>query len=104
MNGKDQEGFGMYDVTIHNGERASVSKYYLKPAKSRNNLKSLTEKYVKRILFDGKKAIGVEILSKNKNVEKIYSNKEIISNLSKKKINFNVWYDENTLLWLKMSY
>ena len=78
MNGKDQEGFGMYDVTIHKGERASVSKYYLKPAKSRNNLKILTEKYVKRILFDGKKAIGVEILSKNKKVEKIYSNKEII--------------------------
>ena len=24
--------------------------------------------------------------------------------LKKKKINFNVWYDENTLLWLKMSY
>ena len=42
MNGKDQEGFGMYDVTIHKGERASVSKYYLKPAKSRNNLKILT--------------------------------------------------------------
>ena len=33
MNGKEQEGFGMYDVTIHNGERASVSKYYLNPAK-----------------------------------------------------------------------
>ena len=29
MNGKEQEGFGMYDVTIHKGERASVSKYYL---------------------------------------------------------------------------
>ena len=41
-------------------------------------LGNLTEKYVKRILFDGKKAIGVEILSKNKKVEKIYSNKEII--------------------------
>jgi len=27
----------MYDVTIHKGERASASKYYLKPAKSREN-------------------------------------------------------------------
>ena len=77
MNGEDQEGFGMYDVTIHNGERASVSKYYLKPAKSRKNLKVLTEKFVKKILFDGKKAIGVEVVSKNKS-EKIFSNKEII--------------------------
>ena len=32
MNGEDQEGFGMYDVTIHKGERASASKYYLNPA------------------------------------------------------------------------
>ena len=39
MNGKEQEGFGMFDVTINNGERASVSKYYLNPAKSRKNLK-----------------------------------------------------------------
>ena len=31
MNGEDQEGFGMYDVTIHKGQRASVSKYYLNP-------------------------------------------------------------------------
>ena len=31
--GRYQEGFGMFDVTINNGERASVSKYYLNPAK-----------------------------------------------------------------------
>jgi choline dehydrogenase len=42
MNGKEQEGFGMYDVTIHKGERASVSKYYLNPAKKRKNLKVFT--------------------------------------------------------------
>ena len=36
MNGEDQEGFGMYDVTIHKGQRASASKYYLNPAKRRN--------------------------------------------------------------------
>ena len=38
MNGEYQEGFGMFDTTIHNGERASVSKYYLDPAKKRKNL------------------------------------------------------------------
>ena len=77
MNGKEQEGFGMYDVTIHNGERASVSKYYLNPAKKRKNLKVFTEAYVERIIFDGKKAIGIEVKIKNK-VEKIYANKEVI--------------------------
>lgn len=28
MNGEYQEGFGMFDTTIHNGERASVSKCF----------------------------------------------------------------------------
>ena len=37
MNGKNQEGFGMFDVTINNGERSSVTKYYLNTAKSRKN-------------------------------------------------------------------
>jgi choline dehydrogenase len=35
MNGEYQEGFGMFDTTIHNGERAKWSKYYLNPAKKR---------------------------------------------------------------------
>ena len=43
MNGKYQEGFGMYDVTIDNGERASVSRHYLEPAKKRKNLTIFTD-------------------------------------------------------------
>ena len=62
MNGKDQEGFGMYDVTIHKGERASISKYYLNPAKKRKNLKVFSESFVEKIIFDGKKAIGIEVI------------------------------------------
>jgi choline dehydrogenase len=77
MNGKDQEGFGMYDVTIHNGERASASKYYLNPARKRENLTVFTESFVEKIIFDGKKAVGIEVKIKDK-VEKIYANKEII--------------------------
>ena len=60
MNGKEQEGFGMYDVTIHKGERASVSKYYLNPAKKRKNLKVFTEAFVERIIFDGKKQLELK--------------------------------------------
>ncbi|MDC0215914.1 choline dehydrogenase [Candidatus Pelagibacter sp.] len=77
MNGKDQEGFGMYDVTINKGERASVSKHYLNPAKNRKNLTIFTESFVEKIIFDGKKAIGIEVKIKNK-VEKIFAQKEII--------------------------
>ncbi|MDC0436486.1 choline dehydrogenase [Candidatus Pelagibacter sp.] len=77
MNGKHQEGFGMYDVTINKGERASVSKHYLNPAKNRKNLTIYTDSFVERIIFDGKKAIGIEVKIKNK-VEKVYADKEVI--------------------------
>ena len=77
MNGEDQEGFGMYDVTIHKGERASASKYYLNPVRKRENLKVFTESFVEKIIFEGKKAVGIEVKIKGK-VEKIYANKEII--------------------------
>jgi len=77
MNGKRQEGFGMYDVTIDKGERASVSKHYLNPAKNRKNLTIYTDSFVEKIIFDEKKAIGIEVKIKDK-IEKIFVNKEVI--------------------------
>jgi choline dehydrogenase len=77
MNGKYQEGFGMYDVTIDKGERASVSKHYLNPAKKRKNLTIFTDSFVEKIIFDGKKAIGIEVKIKDK-VKKVFANKEVI--------------------------
>ena len=77
MNGEDQEGFGMYDVTIHKGERASASKYYLNPARKKSNLKVFTESFVEKIIFEGTKAIGIEVNIKGK-INKIFANKEII--------------------------
>ena len=77
MNGKNQEGFGMYDVTINKGERASVSKHYLKPAEKRKNLNIFSNSFVEKIIFDGQKAIGMEVKIKNK-IKKIFANKEVI--------------------------
>jgi len=77
MNGEVQEGFGMFDTTIHKGERASVAKYYLNPAKSRKNLNIFSNSFVEKIMFDGKKAIGIEVKIKNK-IEKVYAKKELI--------------------------
>jgi len=77
MNGKDQEGFGMYDVNINNGQRASASKYYLKSAENRKNLNIFSNSFVERIIFDGQKAIGIEVKIKNK-TEKVFANKEVI--------------------------
>ena len=77
MNGEEQEGFGMFDTTMHQGERAGVSKYYLDPVKNRKNLDILKNSYVEKILFDGKKAIGLQVKIKDK-IQKIYANKEVI--------------------------
>jgi len=77
MNGEHQEGFGMFDTTIHKGQRASISRYYLNPAKKRKNLNIFSNSFVEKIIFDGKKAIGIEVKIKDK-VEKIYAEKEII--------------------------
>ena len=41
MNGEDQEGFGMFDTTMHQGERAGVAKYYLNPVKNRKKLRCI---------------------------------------------------------------
>ena len=77
MNGEDQEGFGMYDVTIHKGERASASKYYLNPVRKKSNLKVFTKSFVEKIIFNGTKAIGIQV-NINGKINKIYANKEII--------------------------
>jgi choline dehydrogenase len=60
MNGYQQEGFGKMDMTIHQGERWSAAKAYLKPVRSRPNLTIETGALSTRILFEGTRAVGVE--------------------------------------------
>ncbi|MFE0753357.1 choline dehydrogenase [Inquilinus sp. NPDC058860] len=60
MNGYQQEGFGKMDMTIHQGERWSAAKAYLKPIRSRPDLTIETGALSTRILFEGRRAVGVE--------------------------------------------
>ncbi len=59
FNGAQQEGVGMYQVTHKNGERWSAAKGYLTPHLSRSNLQVITKAHTTRILFEGKRAVGV---------------------------------------------
>lgn len=59
-NGAEQEGAFMYQVTHKNGERCSAAKAYLTPNLSRPNLHLVTHTVAARILFDGKRAVGME--------------------------------------------
>jgi choline dehydrogenase-like flavoprotein len=62
FNGPTQDGVGWYQATHRNGERCSAAKAYLAPALGRPNLEVITGAQVTRILFDGKRASGVEYL------------------------------------------
>lgn len=59
FNGKDQEGAGYYQLTTHNGWRASAAQAYLRPAERRDNLSIIAEARVTEVLFEGKRATGV---------------------------------------------
>lgn len=62
FNGSEQEGVGFYQTTTHNGRRWSSAQAFLREAEKRPNLTVLTERRVGRILFEGKRATGVELL------------------------------------------
>jgi choline dehydrogenase len=58
-NGRVQEGVGLYQVTARNGRRCSTAVAYLKPARKRPNLRVITGAHAERVLFAGKRTVGV---------------------------------------------
>jgi choline dehydrogenase len=60
FNGATQEGAGYYQTTMRNGVRSSTAAGYLKSARRRANLKIVSQALATRILFDGRRATGVE--------------------------------------------
>lgn len=63
LNGYQQEGFGPMDRTVTpQGRRSSTARGYLDQARDRPNLTIVTHALTDRILFDGKRAIGVSYL------------------------------------------
>jgi len=67
VNGFRQEGVGVFERNIKRGRRFSAARAYLHPVlKERNNLDLICRALTTRILFEGKKATGVEF-AKGKN-------------------------------------
>lgn len=65
FNGAQQEGAGVYDSTTHGGQRWSAARAYLTDAvRRRPNLTVITEAQARRVLFEGRRAVGVEISRK----------------------------------------
>jgi choline dehydrogenase-like flavoprotein len=60
FNGERQEGVGYYQLFTRNGWRSSSATAYLRPAAQRPNLRVETGAHVTKILFEGKRAVGVQ--------------------------------------------
>jgi choline dehydrogenase len=60
VNGYRQEGFARFDRNIHRGRRLSAARAYLHPVMSRPNLKVETFATATKVVFEGKRATGVD--------------------------------------------
>ena len=75
-NGRQQEGFGPMEHTIHKGARWSAAKAYLRPALQRENC-NLIRGLARKIVFSGRRAVGVELLAGG-GLKTVRAKKEVI--------------------------
>ena len=59
FNGASQDGVGYHQTTTRNGRRCSTAVGYLRPAMQRANLNVVTGALTEKILFEGRRAVGV---------------------------------------------
>ena len=76
-NGSQQEGFAAMEMTVHNGLRWSAANAYLKPAMAAGKVKLETGARARRILLEGKRAVGVEY-EQGGEIFKVMARREVI--------------------------
>ncbi|MCS4249878.1 choline dehydrogenase [Pseudomonas sp. BIGb0164] len=77
LNGYRQEAFGPVDRTTRNGRRWSTARGYLGEALARGNVTVATNALALRILFEGKRAIGVEYEQSSK-IHQAFAGREVL--------------------------
>ena len=77
FNGPNMEGVGWHHVNIKDGKRQSTAVAYLNPALLRSNLTLSTNSQVIRLLFEGKRCLGVEYIQDGE-IKIAYANYEVI--------------------------
>ncbi|MEM9602069.1 MAG: choline dehydrogenase [Pseudomonadota bacterium] len=68
-NGFDPEGVARLDATRWRGRRCSAAVAHLRPALRRGNVRLLTRALVERVLFDGRRAVGVRAVCRGRTLE-----------------------------------
>lgn len=76
--GADIEGIGVNQVTQRGGKRWSAAAGYLKPAISRSNLTVVTRALAERIVFEGRRAIGVQFIEQGITRQTARARREVI--------------------------
>jgi choline dehydrogenase-like flavoprotein len=77
FNVPDPNGYGYRQGTIWKGLRVSTASAYLKPALARRNLEVLPGTRARRVLLDGKRAVGVEVQARD-GIERLRARKEVV--------------------------
>lgn len=77
FNGPQMEGVGWYHVNIKDGKRHSIADAYLNPARERPNLTVALQVQVTKLVFDGKRCVGVEYIQ-NGETKTVRANSEVI--------------------------
>lgn len=76
-NGYRQEGFCRMDMSVRDGVRSSTANAYLKPALKRPNLSLEMHALTRRIIMEGKSAVGVEYQQKGR-ILRVAARKEVL--------------------------
>lgn len=77
FNGAQQEGAGLYQLTVKDGKRHSAAAAFLLPILDRPNLTVQTDALVTRLLFEGTRTVGVEYLHEG-TLHQVHVNQEVI--------------------------
>ncbi len=76
VNGYRQEGFGAFDRNIHRGRRLSAAQAYLHPVRRRRNLTVRTRTFVTGVVFEGRRAVAVDIERQGGGTERLEARRD----------------------------
>ncbi len=79
VNGYQQEGFAAFDRNVRRGRRWSAARAYLRPVMHRKNLTVRTRAQVARVVMDGTRAAGVEVLERGGGTSRILAGEVVLS-------------------------
>ncbi|EWM18742.1 GMC family oxidoreductase [Kutzneria sp. 744] len=77
VNGANQLGAGLYQVTCHRGQRWSTADGYLRPSMTRPNLTVRPGAFVTRVLLAGPRAVGVEYTTDGR-TQQVFADGEVL--------------------------